>query len=201
MTKRTFALKAPSTRFIVKNIAPYGKRIKIFNYPIVNRGTRDLLSIPEISEADIRHSLLKGELITKLRCREIIVVDSDIDLTQYNAEHKAYLLSVGITKGLGDEFSGGGSVTVPYYLHQNIDLIGIKDGVNRIFMTPDFFINGLFDSNEFSVEIRHNGQTLVEDINYILSESGGVGTGYDTITLNFAPIDGDTLVADYVTES
>ena len=37
----TWFPKAPSTCFVVKNIAPFGKRIKIFNYPIVNGGTRD----------------------------------------------------------------------------------------------------------------------------------------------------------------
>lgn len=88
------------TVFVVKNIAPNNKRIRIFQYPINNGQTRDILAIPGVSEADIRHSLLKGELLIKLQHREIIIVESDIDLIQFNDVQKAFLQSSGITKGL-----------------------------------------------------------------------------------------------------
>lgn len=96
----TFFVKNPSTKFVVKNIAPRGKRIRIFQYPILNGSTRDLLAIPGVSEADIRHSLLKGELLLKIKSKEIIVVDSDIDLLQFNDDQKQFLQGAGITKGL-----------------------------------------------------------------------------------------------------
>jgi hypothetical protein len=187
------------TKFVVKNIAPFGKRIRIFNYPIVNGGLRDLLAIPEISEATIRHSLLKGELVNKLRCGEIVVIDSNIDLLQFDPCHKAFLESVGINEGL--EVEVGDGEDVPYALKQNVPLIGVKDGINRVFTLPDKFVNGSLLDNEFRVLIRHNGRGLLENCDYTLLESGGPGTGFDTIVfIGFTPNSSSDLVADYVVE-
>lgn len=99
--------KNPSTKFIVRNTAPGNKRVRIFQYPIGNGLERDLLAIPGISEADIRHSLLKGQLLEKLNAGEITIVDSDIDLLQFNDDQKAFLASHGVTKGLEVEGAGG----------------------------------------------------------------------------------------------
>jgi len=195
----TFFPKSCDTRFIVKNIAPSGKRIRIFNYPIVNGGERDLMTIPEISEATIRHSLLKGELVNKLRALEIVVIDSNIDLLQFDPCHKRFLESVGVNNGL--EVAGGGSTEIPFLFKQSIELIGLKDNINRTFITPDKFINGSFGNNEFRILIRHNGRVLVPNCDFVLSESGGVGTGYDTINLTFTPHPISELYADYVTEA
>lgn len=197
----TLFKKNPSTKFVVKNIAPNGKRIKIFNYPIINGRTRDLLSIPEISEATIRHSLLKGELVNKFRCGEIIVTDSDIDLLQFNDEQKAFLQSVGITNGL--EVTGtGGIAEIPFIFKQDIELIGVQDGSNRTFTTPDDFIEGVFGSNEFHIRVRFNGRILIND-EYLLMESGGPGTGYDTIVFVGSPPPEakHEIRVDYVTEA
>lgn len=193
-----FHKKCP-TVFIVKNIAPDGKRIKIFDYPIKHGMERDLMDIPYVSEADIRHALLKGELLTKLRAGEAIVVDSNIDLLQFDECQKAFLQSVGILKGL--EVSGGGDGYMPFYFKQQIALIGTKDNTNRVFSTPDNFLNGTFGNNEFRILIRHNGRDLVETIDYFVSESGGPGTGYDVIILNFSPKPRSILVADYVVDA
>ena len=62
----------------------------------------------------------------------------------------------------------------------------------------DKFINGSYGNNVFKISIKHNGRDLVEGIDYMVAESGGVGTGYDTIILNFAPKARSVLVADYV---
>jgi hypothetical protein len=85
--------------FIVKNIV-HNKVIRIFTYPISPGESRDLLTIPGVAEADIRSSLLKGELLRKLRAKEIVVTCSDIDLLQFNDEQKAFLQESGIVKGL-----------------------------------------------------------------------------------------------------
>ena len=190
--------KNSDTKFVVKNIAPFGKRIKIFNYPIINGGTRDLLSIPEISEATIRHSLLKGEIVNKLRCKEITIVESDIDLTQYNAEQRAFLESMGVTIGLGPDGGGSGLAEIPYLFKEDVLLIGAQDGVNRTFMTPDIFLDGIFGDNEFHISIRHNGRWMVQDEEFVISESGGSGTGYDTITfITFAPKADSEILVNY----
>ena len=94
----TFFPKASNTTFVVRNLV--NKRIRIFNYPIEPGQTRDLLTIPEISESDIRHSLLKGEVGHKIKVHEIEVVNSDIDLLQFNYEQLIFLQNAGITDGL-----------------------------------------------------------------------------------------------------
>lgn len=91
--------KKRTTCFTVKNIVQ-NKTVRIFTYPISPGETRDLLTIPGVAEADIRSSLLKGELLRKLLAKEIIVVCSDIDLLQFNDEQKAFLQESGIIEGL-----------------------------------------------------------------------------------------------------
>lgn len=103
----TFLKKTADTKFVVKNKAPNNKRIRIFNFPINNGETRDLLSISFVSEADIRHSLLKGELYSKIISDEIEVVFSNIDLLQFDDSQKQFLLESGIQIGLS--ISGGSS--------------------------------------------------------------------------------------------
>ena len=70
----TFFPRECPTVFKVINIAPKNKRIKIFNLPIPNGQVRDLMLEQEVSEADIRHALLKGELHQKIKAGEIKVV-------------------------------------------------------------------------------------------------------------------------------
>lgn len=102
MTRNTFTQKNVSTTFAVQNIAPNRKDIKIFGQKIGWNRSYDLLTIPDISEADIRHSLLKGELKQKADAGEILVTNSTIDLTQYDGEQRAYLAAIGITTGLAN---------------------------------------------------------------------------------------------------
>lgn len=87
---------------------------------------------------------------------------------------------------------------MPFIFKQQIELIGTKNSINRIFTTVDKFINGLYGNNVFKISIKHNGRDLVEGIDYMVAESGGVGTGYDTVILNFVPKARSVLVADYV---
>ena len=193
--KRTLFPKAPSTKFVVRNIAPNNKTVRVFNTPIRNGDTYDLLCVPDISEASIRHSLLKGELLIKFRCLELFVVDSDIDLLQFNDEHKAFLQSIGITKGL--EVTGA---ILNFAFKQGVSLLGTRDGTNRVFTIPEDFLNGIFGNNIFRILIRHNGRVLVLGVDYTVSESGGAGTGFDTIMFTFAPKKKSELFADYVIE-
>lgn len=181
--------------FIVRNVTPdRNKTIQIFKYPILFNTTRDILQIPGVSEADIRASLLKGELRHKILAKDIVVECSDIDLLQFNDDQKAFLQSAGIIKGL--EVSGTGNLN--YAFRDEIALIGMKNGTNKTFYTPEKFINGLYFNNSFHIEIKHNGKAVYENIDYTIGESGGPGTGYDTINFTqFAPLVKSTLVAWY----
>jgi hypothetical protein len=183
------------TVFVVRNVAPFNKTIKIFNYPIPNGKERDLMCINYVSEADIRHALLKGELMIKLRTQEAIVTASNIDLLQFDDCQKAFLKSVGILEGL--EIASV-PATIPFAFKQDVPLAGALDNSNRIFKTPDKFIDGEFANNDFHILVKHNGRSLVEGIDFFIAESGGPGTGFDTIILNFTPKPRSILVADYV---
>ncbi len=100
MGLNTFIAKDVSTVFVVQNISQTHKTINLFGLPLGYRRSYDLLSIPEISEADIRHSLLKGELKSKATVGDIRVIRSTIDLTQYDSQQREFLASIGITSGV-----------------------------------------------------------------------------------------------------
>ena len=73
---------------------------------------------------------------------------------------------------------------------------GVKDGVNKNFTTAAYF-------NPSSMRVYLNGQRLLEGASedYTLAESGGLGTGFDTIILALAPITNakpDVLLVDYI---
>ena len=187
--------------FIVRNITSDRKKIiKIFNYPILYDTTRDLLAIPGVTEADIRASLLKGEIKHKILVKDIVVEYSDIDLLQFNNDQKQFLQNSGVTIGL--EVTGIiGNIS--YLLREEIPLIGIKNGTNRLFYTPEKFLNGILPSGDnVHIKVYHNGKSLYEGIDYTIAESGGPGTGYDTINIfSFSPISESVLYASYCIKS
>lgn len=196
----TWFKKTCPTVFKVRNIAPDGKRIRLFKYPIKNGMDRDLMEIPYVSEADIRHSLLKGELFIKILAKEIYVVESNIDLLQFDPCHKAFLEAAGITIGL--EVTDGYIISeLPYLWRNEVELIGALNNSNRTFMIPggEKFIDGTYLDNEFHINIEHNGRRLIQNIDFIITESGGPGTGYDIIKIiSFVPSSKSKLIADYV---
>jgi len=192
--------KQCDTKFVVKNIA--GRKIvRVFGVNIPPDGYYDLMNIPVVSEADIRHALLKGDLYKKIMTKEIIVIESNIDLIQFDECQKEFLENAGITIGLSAGTDG--YATTDYIFRQNVPLIGVINGSNRIFtiLPTEKFLNGNFNGNEFRIIIDHNGRRLIQNIDYLISESSGLGTGYDTIRLiSFTPKGKSKLISDYVIE-
>lgn len=79
-----------------------------------------------------------------------------------------------------------------------LELLGAKNGNNCTFTVPGghkFVHNPPF----LSIRIYWNGLRLSYKDDYSISEGGGSGSGYDTVTLVVAPELGDHIVADYVT--
>lgn len=78
-----------------------------------------------------------------------------------------------------------------------IGLVGPKDGLNLTFHTPGYekFVHNL---PFLTTSVYFNGvrQTFLDD--YVVTESAGPGTGYDTVVMNVALKAGDHLLADYV---
>ena len=141
-SRHTFVPKQCTTVFKVKNIAPGNKKIKIFTLPIPNGMERDLMDIPEISEADIRHSLLKGELNVKIRADEIIVTESSIDLLQFDECQKQFLEDAGIMRGLEVATSGNGGGGDGYASLEETLLVGNETNGSDIIITAGDEITG-----------------------------------------------------------
>jgi hypothetical protein len=182
-----------TTVFIVKNISSERKKLRLFNTPIYYGEERNLLS-NIVTESDIRDSLLKGILFKKLICNDIKIIKSNINLLQFDDVQKSFLKKYGITDGLEVK---GDCICNTFCFKQCINLLGIKNNINRVFTTPESFINGSYFNNIFHILIRHNGRELVEKIDFFVYESNGVGSGFDTIIFTFSPKPRSVLIADY----
>ena len=77
------------------------------------------------------------------------------------------------------------------------NLVGPRDGVNCTFTTPGLekFVHNL---PFLSIHVYYNGVRLTLLDDYTISESGGFGTGYDTVTMEVAPMVDDKLLSDYI---
>ena len=83
-------------------------------------------------------------------------------------------------------------------LRVGVSLVGTPDGVLRIFQTPEKF-------QRYSVRVYHNGRSLVptqipmpNQGDFFVSESGGTGTGFDTINfLTMTPSTSSVIRVDY----
>lgn len=104
MGANSFFRKLTDIHFTIKNLSK-NKCINVFNCPINPGQTKDLLALPEISEADIRHSLIKGELANLIRLKVISIESSSIDLDQSDPSQAAFITSGGFTPSL-EKFIG-----------------------------------------------------------------------------------------------
>ncbi len=180
--------------FIVRNItSDRNKTITIFQYPINFNQTRDLLQIPGVAEQDIRASLLKGELRHKILAKDIVVECSDIDLLQFNLDQKSFLQDAGIVNGLQVT-----SENLSVLKKEDIELVGVVDDSNTVYSIPF----GKFIQNDlYRIIVYKNGvkQFFLDD--YFIAESGGPGSGYDTVILTVPPTTvpppDDIITADY----
>lgn len=76
-------------------------------------------------------------------------------------------------------------------------LLGAKDGSNVTYTVP---VGDIFTHNLpfFSIQVYYNGQRLILLDDYTVVESGGFGTGFDTVVLEVAPLFFDKLLVDYI---
>lgn len=111
-------------------------------------------------------------------------VAADVEVTQPTT-HNVTIGPIG---------AGAGSSLVPRICQP---LLGDIDGVNTVFTTPPT----VYFRHETYVreEVHLRGLKRMEGVgcDYVASESGGAGTGYDTITFAKAPKPGDTLSMTY----
>lgn len=79
-------------------------------------------------------------------------------------------------------------------------LTGLKDGANVTYTVPvgDKFTHNL---PFFSIKVFFNGVRLTLLDDYTIAESGGVGTGYDTVVMEVTPLSVDHLLVDYIAQN
>jgi hypothetical protein len=86
-------------------------------------------------------------------------------------------------------------VNRPFRQKTGVDLVGIKDSVNKLFSTPG---NEKFVHNSTnSIRVYVNGIRLDYVDDYTVTTSGPPGTGYDMVVLMTAPHSDDHITADY----
>lgn len=110
--------------FIVRNNAPEGKSLKIFNNKILNGNSLDLMTIPGISEDDIRASLVKGELGKKLQSNYLQFISSTIEFESSDPEYSILLNSFGINAGI----IGRGLVVANLEALSATSTVGLSEG-------------------------------------------------------------------------
>lgn len=71
---------------------------------------------------------------------------------------------------------------------------GVVNGVNKVFVTPNKFVH---EVGTRSVRVFVGGSRKHLTVDYTVSESGGGGTGYDTITFSSAPTPPNVVRCDY----
>ena len=98
-------------------------------------------------------------------------------------------------EGCDGDSGGGGAPGIPTALRTNVVPLGTINGVNTVFAAPDNFTHDGI-TNE-AVYLRGKRVREGAGNDYVASESGGAGTGYDTITFSVAPKNGDNILMDY----
>jgi len=193
MGSNNFYTKTSSASFIVRNIAPQNKRLTVFGTPIEYGMTYDLLSIPEISEADIRESLLKGELANKIQKRQIQIVTSTIDVISSIKFQPGGLPSLGVVTTWADliavidqsnvplniyfdsvSYSNGKySIPAGTYNMKNSSIIGVNFGYpyNELDISNGVILQNI---KEFRDNIKIDFQNNTVGVSQISNEQYGV---------------------------
>lgn len=194
MTATDLYGKLTSINFTVRNISPQRKKITVFNYPIEFGQTRDLLAIPEISEDNIRSSLVKGELANKVRAGDIRIVSSSINLLQFDTEQKVFIENVldspSTTPGVDPGTIGGGGAgttiqdggTIGGTYEGNVLCLGQVTVSDTLEVKGSLIVRGDFiNNNGYEVTVR--GDLFAQSILFSRADS--------SLSQNNFTVDGD----------
>ena len=82
---------------------------------------------------------------------------------------------------------------------EGVELVGTKDGVNTVFTIPGGE-KAVHVPPGLQIKLYRNGfrQNLGVGNDFVVSESGGLGTGFDTVTVDPAPRNYEILLVDFV---
>lgn len=175
----TVTFSSPRTRYIRAICFGTAVDVKVVGVPVIECPPTSIYPIPSA------------------QCESPIDIIGDVDATQLQGRP----IDPG-APDVGDALVWDGNWWTPidlfegYDLRRNVLLVGVQDGTNFTYTTPTNF-----SITPFSEVVKRNGLSLLEGASndYVRSESGGAGTGYDTITFNFdAPLDWEILLIDYL---
>jgi hypothetical protein len=152
--------------FRVVNIAPSRKITNVFKYPLRFGQEVDLMQQFGFSEDNIKISLLKGELRWLLLTGHIYVTCSNINLLTFSQGEIDFLHWAGIDVGV--EVSGEAAT---HYMRYNIEMSGDKNRSNRVFKTPEEFLNGEYSGNRFNICVYQNGALKLQNLDYVVEKS------------------------------
>lgn len=77
-------------KFVIRNVAPRGKKLIVLGTPVANGTTYDLMKIPGVGPDTILESLINGELNHSLNYNEIEIVESTLNTSLINANDPKY---------------------------------------------------------------------------------------------------------------
>lgn len=181
-----------------------GVQVTVQSDPIVLVEESDTIEVLPSTEAPI-------VVTVEEECVDIVLLDDSPVLCLFEedtieivfAETEMIVLEVGLQGPAGpqgpqgDPGPAGGTIAETKFRF-NVALVGTKDGANLAYTLPGGDKARNADPG-YQVLVYVNGQRWTPN-EYTVSESGGVGTGYDTVTLNAGCelISTDDLEADYV---
>ena len=189
-----FSKRFPTVNFTVRNVSPQKKRINIFGLSIPYNQSANLMSLLEISEAEIKASLTKGELGAKIRANDIIIESSSINLLEFDEDFRNFIKSANenpsdpvpgtdpasIEGGGATTIEEGGTLSGTYYgdvvckgeatLDDNVEVIG------------NLIVMGQLNNNRHELIVRGNlhAQNL-----YFDSDNGAIAQSDIIVDGNF----------------
>ena len=83
--------------FIIRNNSSINRTIKVFNLKLLPGQTVDLMSIPGVTEDDIRNELIRGSLRSLFAGKSLTVVSSTVNFSTADLTQAAFLSSIGLT--------------------------------------------------------------------------------------------------------
>ena len=142
------------------------------------------MSLPEITESYIKSSLVKGELINKIRAKDILIISSSINLLEFDEEQRELINSAYV--GLPQELAGTNPNTQCGPLTGGGDLYGDY---------PDVAVVGINNVPIASGSPSH-GDAIVYDSftnKWIYSNIGSGGLNRRSIQMSAVPPSGGTF--------
>ena len=167
----------PSTTvsFIVKNNSSINRTIKVFGVKLNPGQTVDLMTIPGVTEEDIRSELTKGSLKSLFVGKSLTIVSSTINFSTVDPSHNAFLNSIGIINQMGGY--GYNTITQTVFIVDPLSTFGSANDLN------DGLTNATPIKTLSELSRRLSGLLLTKSIFVTLNSSAPAGDYFAPVGL------------------